>query len=507
MPNPYLGEIRLFAGNFAPEGWAFCNGQLLNVQDYPALFGLLGSTYGGDGINNFALPDLQGRAPVHTGNGLPRGTYGGAETVPLYPSNLPAHTHAVNCASTGNNDNPKDAFWGTSAAKPYAAPPGTLAMHPAAVGVAGGGVPHENRIPFLAMSYIIALTGVQPETATNPYISEMRVFTWPNIPQGWMPCEGQRLAITANTALFTLLGNAYGGDSKTTFALPDLRGRVPMNSSATKPIGKMDGEATHVLTTAEIPQHNHLAMASADTPNDNTPAGNYWASFTGFLPYNIKSDTLMDGSALLSAGENAAHENMAPFVTVSICMAIQGIFPLGQGTSDQYLGEVRMFGGSAVPTGWARCDGSLLPIPANEALFSLLRTVYGGNGASQFALPDLTGRASIGMGSGAGLSIYALGESGGVETWTLSIYEMATHSHVAMANQIGTLGPPEGTVWADPGSTRQPPNFFANNPARTVAMNKGAFSPMGGSQPHNNLMPYTTVAFYIALQGEFPHRG
>jgi microcystin-dependent protein len=507
MATPYLGEIRLFAGNFPPAGWAFCNGQQLNVQDYPALYGVIGSTYGGDGTTVFNLPDLQGRVPVHAGNGLAIGKYGGVEGVALQPSQLPSHTHTVNCASTGNIDDPTGNFWGSSGAKPYSAPPGTLTMNPAAVSTAGGGVAHENRIPYLAMSYIIALNGAQPKDPTNPYQSEMRIFPYNTIPSGWMVCEGQLMSINTNPSLYTLIGNTYGGDGRSTFALPDLRGRAPMNNSPTMPLGQTGGEATHTLTVAEMPQHSHVAVAAKDIPNANTPAGNYWASNTGYNPYNAKADTQMAGTALMSTGGDVAHENMAPYVTAVICMAIQGVYPLGAGMSDQYIGEVRMFGGQGVPTGWAKCDGSLLNISANTALFSLLGTFYGGNGTTNFGLPSLSGRAAIGTGSGAGLSTYTPGDEGGVASVTLTLQEMAAHSHVAIANQIGTLGPPIGAVWANPNTARPAPNFYVNTPQTTVSMSPDAIEPLGSSQPHNNLMPYTVVAFYIALQGEFPNRG
>jgi microcystin-dependent protein len=175
--------------------------------------------------------------------------------------------------------------------------------------------------------------------------------------------------------------------------------------------------------------------------------------------------------------------------------------------SDQYLGEIRMFASNVIPYGWAACDGAILPIAGNTALFSIIGSDYGGNGQTTFALPNLNGRAAVGFGAGPGLSEYYLGESGGVTDVTLSLDQMPQHGHLPMANLSGSMGPAEGTVWGNPSEGRPPAPFFVANPAKPlVQMNKGAFGPAGGGMPHNNLMPYTAVSFCIALLGEFPPR-
>lgn len=174
MSEPFIGEIRMFAGNFAPRGWALCNGQLLAISQNTALFSLLGITYGGDGRTTFALPNLQGRAPLHPGNGpglSPRqpGETGGEETVTLDSSRMPAHTHGVRCSSTtGDQATPVGNVCAVGAGQrgqvfyadaPGASPP---ALNDGAVGNAGGGAPHNNLPPYLAVNFIIALQGVYP---------------------------------------------------------------------------------------------------------------------------------------------------------------------------------------------------------------------------------------------------------------------------------------------------------------------------------------------------------
>ncbi len=167
--EPFIGEIAMFAGNFAPRNWAFCDGQLLPIAQYQALFSLLGTTYGGDGQTTFALPDLRGRFPLHPGSGsglTPRslGETGGAEAVALTIASMPSHTHAAN-ASTGEGafDTPQDAVHGRPASgiPQYATGPNT-AMAGDAIGTTGGDRTHNNMPPYLGINFIIALQGVFP---------------------------------------------------------------------------------------------------------------------------------------------------------------------------------------------------------------------------------------------------------------------------------------------------------------------------------------------------------
>ena len=161
--DQFLGEIRVFGGQVAPSGWAFCNGQLLSIGDNISLYNLIGTTYGGDGIMTFALPDLRGRVPIHTGNSYSLGQAGGLEQVTLQPDNLPQHSHAVTATNQGGSDSPKSAAWGKATANVYATTWGNmLPMSTAGISTTGMGNAHDNMIPFLVVSYIIALAGVYP---------------------------------------------------------------------------------------------------------------------------------------------------------------------------------------------------------------------------------------------------------------------------------------------------------------------------------------------------------
>ncbi len=168
---------------------------------------------------------------------------------------------------------------------------------------------------------------------------------------------------------------------------------------------------------------------------------------------------------------------------------------------DPFVAEIRIVGFNFAPSGWAQCNGQLLPISQNTALFSLLGTFYGGNGQSTFALPDLQGRAPVQPGQGPGLSIRDLGESSGVEFITLLSSEIPAHSHNIGATTLpGDVNLPTGNILARSSNVSA---YNANN-TPLVQLSPLAITPTGSSLPHNNLQPYLTINFIIALQGVFP---
>lgn len=164
MSDAFIGEIRMFGGDFAPVNWHFCDGRLLSVDDYEALFSLIGTTYGGDGQNTFALPDLRGRVPVHINNSTPLGAQGGVESVTLTAQQLPAHSHAVNASTAeGSSKSPTNNVWASSEAiSPYQPTEPTVTMSPDSIAAAGGSQPHENVMPSLVVNFIIKLEGLYP---------------------------------------------------------------------------------------------------------------------------------------------------------------------------------------------------------------------------------------------------------------------------------------------------------------------------------------------------------
>ncbi len=164
MAQPYVGEIRMFAGNFAPAGWMFCEGQLLPISENDTLFNLIGTTYGGDGQSTFALPDLRGRLPLHFGNGFTLAETGGVEEVTLTVPQIPAHSHPLLATATAaaNSSPQNNVYASTVGYDLYISSGGDGNMNPGVIGGVGGSQPHTNFMPYLCVDFIISLFGIFP---------------------------------------------------------------------------------------------------------------------------------------------------------------------------------------------------------------------------------------------------------------------------------------------------------------------------------------------------------
>lgn len=162
MADPYIGEIRMFGGNFAPVGWLLCQGQSLPISQYDALFNLIGTTYGGDGQQTFLLPNLQSRVPLHVGPNYMLGQSGGSETVTLNTNQLPIHTHSPVGNTVATTPSPNNAFWANYANQRYSDQAPAAAMAPNALSISGGNQPHNNMSPYQVINFIIATEGIYP---------------------------------------------------------------------------------------------------------------------------------------------------------------------------------------------------------------------------------------------------------------------------------------------------------------------------------------------------------
>lgn len=173
---------------------------------------------------------------------------------------------------------------------------------------------------------------------------------------------------------------------------------------------------------------------------------------------------------------------------------------------DPYVGEIRLFAGTYAPVDWALCDGQILQIQENTLLFSVIGTQFGGDGETTFQLPDLRGRAPMHSGQGIGLSPRAFGKADGEAQVTLLETEMPSHSHTPQTQPAGSVLSPDGAVWTPTSKIgkKAAPKYYSNTPS--VPMNPLAIGNTGGTQPHNNMQPYTELNFIIALQGVFPEK-
>lgn len=160
----------------------------------------------------------------------------------------------------------------------------------------------------------------------EPFLSEIRLFSFNFAPKGWALCDGQLLPINQNQALFALLGTTFGGDGRVNFALPDMRGRTPIHAGAGHTLGERGGEQAHTLSIAELPTHTHVAQASAAAASTPIPTGNLLAN-SGEIYHGADNLAALQASSIANVGGSQAHQNMQPFLTLNFCIALQGIFP------------------------------------------------------------------------------------------------------------------------------------------------------------------------------------
>ena len=377
-----LGQVVLFAGNFAPGGYSVANGQLLLVAANEVLFTEIGATYGGNGTNTFALPNLSGRTAVGTGQGAgltnrTLGSVSGATTQTLTVNQLPP-------------------FGG-------------------ATGITTGSQPLSTLQPSLALNQAIVTQGSFPSgtgpQATGPLVGQVLTYAGATLPGGQIAANGQQLPIQQQQALFSVIGNTYGGNFPLTFAVPNLDGRAPAGAGAAPgliplALGGMVGSEGTTLTIANLPPQ--LLRLS----NGNV------AVLGGDQPFSVRQPTLGLNYIIATSGD---------FPTAG------GFVPDGT----PFLGEISLFAGTVAPAGWQFADGQLLSIASNEALFTLIGSTYGGNGINNFALPNLEDRVAVGTGNGV-----TLGETFGTDSVTLDYGQLPVGYPAALPAPSSVPEPP-----------------------------------------------------------------
>ena len=322
---PFAGEIRLFAGNVAPGGWAFCHGQLASIASVPALFEALGTRYGGDGRTTFALPDLRGRVPVHRSSTIALGAEGGAEVVALEANQIPGHRHSILVGrSTAADGQPAAPTLAGGASTGRDATGHTLSLGQTTT--AGSGNSHANVQPFLCLNYIIALSDRPVDGSDGPIVGEVRLFAGEAVPAGWTPCNGQAVEIRTFAGLYSVIGTTYGGNGTTSFRLPDVRGRVAIQAGyrpglSARRLGESGGDATVDLDEGQLPPHSHEIEAVA--------AGGSAAGAAVIIQTtdNADADRPLVPVSTGSAGGNGQHPNMQPYLALNYLIAHSGKLP------------------------------------------------------------------------------------------------------------------------------------------------------------------------------------
>ncbi len=352
------------------------DGRALSRTTYAALFGEIGTIYGpGDGSTTFNIPDLRGRAVVGTSATRPLGSTTGSVTATLVEANLPSHRHGL---GTG--------------------------FEASAV---GSGQPFSIEQPTIALNHEIIVAGIFPSPGglePGSSLAEIVVTAGTSTPrQNAAVTNGAILPIADNQSLFSILGSVFGGDGETSFALPDLRGRLLVGQGqgpglASRTHGMESGSSTGTLTLSTMPAHTHVA--------------------------NNLTSSVSGGSGPISL--------IQPELVLRPIVALVGVYPVDadalNSTGSASLGELVFFAGNYDPSGWVPVSGQSLLVADNQALFALLGTVYGGDGEVTFGLPDLRGRTMVGAGVVAS-ETFSAGEMFGSDSITLSVAELAPHIH------------------------------------------------------------------------------
>lgn len=376
-----LGMVRSFAGSY-PFGNSAA-GQLLSIAQNTALFSLYGTSFGGDGRSSFGLPDLRGAAP-RGANGVfnELGRKSGTTYTTLNAQQLYPHAHEID----------------------QSVMPTT--------GITGISAPISNEQRTTGLNYIINMGGSFPSRSGNgpraegPFLGQVALFGGNFAPRGWAFADGSLVDLSTNNQdLYSLLGATYGGDGRTTFALPDLRDRVAIGAGSgpgltPRRLGEKVGTVENVLQPGQLPEHDHPIADERATPGETGEAN----------PDPIS--------------------NMQPSLALNYLISLGGIYPFDRVPEVDSYGEITLFAGNFEPEGWAFADGRILPINHNEALFSLLGTMYGGDGRTTFALPDLRGRVAVGSTFNLIDGIrYRQGYAFGAEEIVLSEANLAAHTH------------------------------------------------------------------------------
>lgn len=330
----FISEIKLFAFDFAPQGWALCNGQLLSIHQNISLFTLIGTTYGGDGVSTFGLPDLRGKVLLASGRGLPSYFSGGTATHKLVISEMAAHNHTALASSNPYDINtPEMHYWASNIGY---CDKSNASMSEYAIVKEGGDQSHDNMAPYLSMNYCIALTGVYPtyDKEEDDYAGTIKAFCNDRRPSNWLPCDGAEYLIASHVRLFSVIGYSYGG-SGDKFKVPDLLGRVAIGS------GKGDGlsnyelsesgsSATVTLTKSQLPKHSHLTAAKLGATTqraDGATWGNSGRPPVNFYATDKGKGAIMNANAIQNSGEGNAHNNLMPFITMPFFISADGEAP------------------------------------------------------------------------------------------------------------------------------------------------------------------------------------
>ncbi|MBS7526928.1 tail fiber protein [Fusibacter paucivorans] len=349
----------------------------------------------------------------------------------------------------------------------------------------------------------------------NGYVGEIRLYANVHVPENWECCNGQTLSISDYQALYDLIGTTYGGDGTKTFALPDLRGRVPIHMGTSKEstvfkLGDKKGALAVQLTEAQLPEHTHMLMISSEESEVTVPEGNTISEppFNLFKEFDPSEKVLaMAADTVIATGGDQYHDNMQPYTSLNFIICVKEDTVDSEGVEDdmpmsQFIGEVRAFPFGFVPEGWLACDGKILNEYDYFQLSSILGQTFGGVApAHNFGLPNLNKRIPIHNNPD-----FALGKMGGSEKVQIGISEMPKHTHGLMviddmANETRSSFTRMIATANKPGSRALV--AFCDTKTNYVEMSDQSITVTGESVAHDNVMPCLSLQYCIAYKGKY----
>ncbi len=507
----FLGELRLYAGATPPPGWLFCIGQPLPVSGNEDVAALLGTTFGGDGVTQIVLPDLQSRTPVGAEVGFVQpGITFGTETATLEIADLAPHSHDAGCAGIAQNTIHTSGGVlanATGGPNPYSTSAARASLASGTVGFKGGGFPHNNVQPYTAVQFMICVAGgiapvagVSVGGAFSNFGGVLQLVGFSNLVMaGYARTNFAEFSRSVYTGLFSLIGTTFGpGDGALTFNGYDLRGKA-INGTGAGPglssfaVGDVNGEIGHPLVVSELPSHNHDFIGLSDTADSQYSVASFLGESAIFQ--TVPDGTTMSPSMVSSSGGTVnelgvivarPHPNQQPLIGITILMAVDDVTP------DFDTGTVVIGPWASAPTGFHDCDGSSFLVASQPDLFAVIDYAFGGSGLNA-KYPDFRGRIPVGVGQATGFSNYPLGQTGGEESHPLIEAEMPAHTHrIYTVATAGGVNVPAGNLLARNANQYK----LSGTP---VTLNADAIRPTGSGSGHNNLMPEVAFGFFIKL--------
>ena len=345
-------------------------------------------------------------------------------------------------------------------------------------------------------------------------VGEIRMFAMPGAPSGWAPLDGRTMPQSSIPWWPYLIGSAFG-PATGSISLPDMRGRAPMGApgGGTRQ-GLATGEETVTLTPGQMPPHAHGIIAGPGVPvvpaaenflgpvQDNGTSKAFPIYGNGVPTVPLATPTIAE------TGGGGGHENRQPLLAINFSMCLRGGYPgfdYSEPEDDSCLGEIRLFAFTALPSNYRPCDGSSLQIRDYTDLYALIGTIYGGDGRSTFAVPNMSGRVPVGAGQGPGLSPYALGAAAGCEAADVGPWQIPAHGHGASVSDAPAISttPVNGVTLADAAPNSLYETAGAALPT-LVPLDTGSVVTTGGSQSHPNIQPSLGLQFAICVRGELP---